>query len=262
MQGKLLFLGTGSSAGIPMIGCKCAVCLSSSAKNKRFRPAALLEVNGKKLLIDASPDFREQALKYDITNIDGLLLTHAHYDHIGGLDELRIFYLLEKKHVPCLLSKETLEELKRSYYYLFCSANTKRTLSAQFDFLPLEKDVGEVIFQDIKIGYLSYFQKEAKVTGYKIGDLAYVSDIKEYSEDIFTHLRGVNTLIVSALRENDSPMHFNLQDALAFAKKVNAKKTYFTHIAHDIDHEKMQKTLPQNIYFAYDGLEIEFFYER
>jgi phosphoribosyl 1,2-cyclic phosphate phosphodiesterase len=262
LKGNLLFLGTGSSAGVPMIGCNCSVCRSSCLKNKRLRSSCLVEVDNKILLLDVPVDFREQALKLNINHIDGLILTHAHYDHIGGLDDLRAYYLLENKPVSCLLSKETLSEVKKGFHYIFNPINKKSSISAQLDFQAFEKDFGETLFQKIKIKYLSYFQKETKVTGYIIGNLAYITDIKEFSDDIFTQLKGVDILILSALREESSSVHFNLKEAISFAEKVNAKHTYFTHIAHDLDHDKISEILPKNIYLAYDGLKIEFDYER
>ena len=260
MRGSFLFLGTGASAGVPEIGCKCSVCTSSSEKNKRLRPSCLVKIKDKIFLVDVSPDFRYQALKYNIDHIDGLIVTHPHYDHIAGLDDLRIYYLLEKKAIPTLLSDATYKELKKSFHYLFQTMSKERSLSAQLQFQILEKDFGEIIFQGIKIKYLSYFQKETKVTGYKFGDLAYVSDIREYSDEIFENLKETNTLIISALRDIPSPVHFSLEEAVTFAEKVKPKRTYFTHIAHEVDHEKVSKDLPKNIFLAYDGLEIEFFY--
>lgn len=262
MKGKLLFLGSGSSAGVPEIGCSCSVCLSSFEKNKRLRPSCLVEVANKILLIDVSPDFRYQALKYNIQHIDGLLLTHAHYDHIGGLDDLRKFTLIEKKPIDCLLSKDTLQEIKKSFHYLFEPPSINSSLSVKMRFSVLESDFGNTLFQALSLGYVSYFQKLTKITGYKIGNLAYISDIKEYDETLFNYLRDIDVLIISALRKKASPVHFGIDDAIAFAKRVNPKQTYFTHIAHEVDHEKTSAILPPKIFLAYDGLQLEFNYER
>ena len=262
MKGKLLFLGSGGSSGIPEIGCHCSVCKSSFFKNKRLRPSCLIEVNKKVLLIDASPDFRYQALKYNINHIDGLLLTHAHYDHTGGLDELRTFTILEKKPIPCLLSKDTLDEIKKSYYYFFKPQISEGSLFAQLSFVELDEDSGFTIFQGINIGYVSFFQKKTKVTGYMIGNVAYISDIKEYSDDIVAFLQDIDILVLSAIRKEPSPVHFGLNEALSFANKVKAKKTYLTHIAHEVDHDRVSSDLPKNVTLAYDGLEIEFDYDR
>ena len=258
MKASALFLGTGASTGIPVIGCKCSVCVSSNPKNIRMRPSLFVEVNKKKLLIDVGPDFRPQALQHHINDIDGLLLTHAHYDHIGGLDDLRILYFMKQTPIPCLLSKECFSEIKSRYDHLFRRATKKTSLAVQFDFTLLEDNAGVCEFEGIKVGYFSYKQGSTKVLGFRIGDLAYITDIKDYDDTIFSSLKGIKTLIISALREKISPVQFNFEQASSFAKKAKAEKVYITHIAHETDHEKK---LPPNMKFAFDGLKLDFAYE-
>ena len=252
------FLGTGASVGIPMIGCKCAVCHSTSPFNKRLRPSGILRVGGKKILIDVGPDFRQQALRYGIDRIDGLLLTHTHYDHIAGIDELRIFYVREKKAVPCLLSEESNRELQKRYEYLFLPRGEKESLTAQIHLQILENDQGETEFLGFKIGYTSYVQGGMKVNGFRLGNFAYVSDIKEYGDEVFDALHGVEVLVVSALHAETSPLHLSLGEAVAFARRVKAKKTRITHVNHSIDHEIVNRSLPPDVQLGYDGLELEF----
>lgn len=248
--------------GVPVIGCKCAVCQSEVSSNKRLRPAGLLKVAGRSFLIDVGPDFREQALKYHIESLDGLLLTHCHFDHVAGIDDLRIFYFLEKKALPCLLSPETLEILKVRYYYLFNPIGEIATVSAQLNFQLLEEDFGEIEFEGVKIKNLTFFQSNMKVTGFRIGDFAYISDIKEYSDKVFVILKGVKKLVLSTLRHRCSPVHFNVKEGIDFSRRVGAEKTWFTHIAHDLDHEEINRLLPPEIRLGADGLEIEFNYEE
>lgn len=236
--------------GVPVIGCTCAVCLSSSPFNKRLRPSALLEVEGKQFLIDAGPDFRQQALAFGIRYLDGIVLTHTHFDHIAGIDDLRVFYFLQKKHLPCLLSQDTLEELKVRYHYLM----HPRML---LDFVVLEKDFGSIEFGGVSWQYLSYFQAGMKVTGYRLGSFAYISDIREYTEETLAALADVETLVLSAARKVASEVHFGLEEALAFSEKVGAKHTYLTHLSHELDYEEASRLLPHGVYLAYDGLQIE-----
>lgn len=255
---EFLFLGTGGSTGIPKIGCKCPVCKSTDPHNKRLRPSGLLTVKGKKLLIDAGPDFREQALKYEIDTLDALLLTHTHFDHVAGLDELRVYYLLTRKSLPVLVSEETKQNLQRRYDYLFREKRWGVSLTAQFDFHVLEGDRGEMTFVDIPLFYMTYEQGGMRVNGYRFGPFAYISDIRHYPETIFEDLKGLDHLVLGAVRNEPSNMHFNIEEAVAFAQKTGAKNAYFTHIGHEIEHVQTNATLPPGISLAYDGLRVEF----
>lgn len=258
MQGTLLFLGTGGSAGVPIIGCKCAVCRSSSPFNKRSRPSALLTLGKKVILIDSGPDFRSQALHYGINTLTGVILTHTHYDHVGGLDELRVFYFMQHLKLPILASIETYEELRTRFHYLFKTRQADGSLQSQFDFQILENDFGTTHFLGIKVDYVSYTQADMKVTGYRFGNLAYISDIREYEQRVIDELQGIETLIISALRYTRSEVHFSIEEALEFSAKVGAKKIFFTHISHELDHEETNQQLPENVRLAHDGLEIPF----
>ncbi len=254
MRGTFQFLGTGASAGVPVIGCKCGVCSSSSPKNKRFRPAGVIRIAGKVIAMDMGPDFRSQALAFGIDSLDGLLLTHTHYDHIAGIDEVRIFNVRQKKSLPCMLSRESYEEIKRRYAYFFNAEG----VSAKFDFFPLDHDAGIVEFLGIEMGYCHFYQTQMKVTGYRIGDFAYISDIQKYENSIFTALKGVKTLVLSALKPEASPFHLSFEEAIAFSKWTGAEKTYITHVGHFLDHEAMNNLLPAGFEIAYDGLTLEF----
>ncbi|NGX45721.1 MAG: Phosphoribosyl 1,2-cyclic phosphodiesterase [Chlamydiae bacterium] len=257
MKGKFLFLGSGGSLGIPIVTCTCAVCKSSSPFNKRLRPSGLLTIGEKSFLIDVGPDFRDQALRYGIKHLDGILLTHTHYDHVGGLDEVRVFYFLQKQRIPILSSKETFEEVEHRYHYLFRAPPGSPNRCPQFEFELLKEDFGQITFVGEKFDTVSYFQAGMKVTGYRIGNFAYISDIRHYDDLVVERLQGVEILVVSALRESPSEVHFSLEEAAAFSHKVGARTTFLTHITHDLDHDETNAKLPKGIALAHDGLEIE-----
>lgn len=261
-QGEFLFLGSGASAGVPMIGCHCPVCSSTHPRNKRLRPSGLVTVNGKKLLIDTGPDFRAQALAHQIDHLDGVLLTHAHFDHVAGLDELRAYYLLYRQPLLVLASSSTLKELKRRFDYIFREKSWGISLAVQLHFVELEDERGVVDFAGVSIRYFSYIQGDMVVNGFRFGEFAYVSDIRQFPETIFEDLQGVRILIVSALRSEPSFLHFSVEEAIAFSRKVGAEKTYFTHISHELEYEATQAILPEGFFLGYDGLKVEFIYER
>ncbi len=239
--------------GIPAIGCKCSVCKSDSLFNKRSRPSGLLKIGKKQFLIDAGPDFRAQALHFGIERLDGVLITHTHFDHVAGFDDLRALYFLHHQMVNCLLSEESFNEFKIRFHYLF---NDSKCKWAKFKIL--EKDFGSVEFEGVKFDVMSYFQAGMKVTGFRIDNFAYVSDIRTYDEAVIKALKGVDILILSALRYTASEVHFSIDEAISFARQIGAKKTFFTHIAHDLDHEKANHQLPEDIRLSYDGFEIQF----
>jgi phosphoribosyl 1,2-cyclic phosphate phosphodiesterase len=258
MKGKLQFLGTGGSIGVPVIGCTCDVCTSSCQYNVRLRPSACVDWGGRRFLIDVGPDFKQQALRYHITRLDGILLTHAHRDHVAGIDDLRSLYYYTKRPLPILLSEDTANDVKMRYDYLF-KANEERVYPTSFfTFQILPNAEGEIIFEEIAIQYVTYIQGAMKVNGYRLGNLAYLSDIRYFNPSIFKQLKGLKYLVISALRHEPSLMHFSIEEAIHFANELQVECAWLTHISHDLDHEKTNVFLPPHIQIAYDGLEIEF----
>lgn len=255
MKGRFLFIGTGASLGVPMVGCECDVCLSSSPFNQRLRPSALITIEGKQFLIDAGPDFRLQALRYGIKKLDGLLLTHAHHDHTGGIDDLRALYYKNKKALPVLLSASTAEDIKVRYYYVFQSEN--RYEHSRFDLQILPALEGEVQFEGLPIQYVSYEQAGMLVNGFRFGNLAYISDIRLFSPSIYNYLFNLKHLVISALRLTSSPVHFSIEEAIEFAAHIKAENVWLTHISHELEHTQTNANLPAHVKLAYDGLEIE-----
>lgn len=258
MEGSFLFLGTGASMGVPVIGCNCEVCLSPSPFNKRLRSASLIEIGDKKILLDIGPDFRVQALKFNISSIDALIVTHSHNDHISGLDDLRALFRKTTHSIPLYLSKETLLSLTQKFDYIFINPENNPTLLPSFDIHLLEKDRGDIEIVGNMIKYFTYEQSDMTVNGFRFGNLAYLSDIKNYPESIFEDIQGIETLIISSLRLTPSFLHFSVDEAIAFSRKAHAKKTYLTHTAHELDYDKTESYLPEDIRLAYDGLKVPF----
>ncbi|HRD55093.1 MAG TPA: MBL fold metallo-hydrolase [Parachlamydiaceae bacterium] len=257
MDAKFLFLGTGASLGVPVVGCECATCLCKNPFDKRSRSSGLILADGKSILIDCGPDFKAQALSAKLKNFDALVLTHPHYDHIGGLDDLRALFFTRQEPLPCFLSNYTAVDVKRRFDYMF-KAENQPMITPKLDLqeFPFERGVAEIC--GIKIKILTYTQTGMPVNGLVVGNLAYISDIKEFPETIFQDLEGIEILIISALRSTPSFMHFNVDEAIAFSKKTTAKQTYLTHMAHELLYEKVNASLPANIQMAYDGLTLNF----
>lgn len=258
MKAIFRFLGTGSSMGVPVPGCSCSVCLSQDSHNKRFRPAGLIRFQGKDILLDCGPDFREQGLRSRLEKVDGIIMTHAHYDHIGGFDDLRAFFFDRKKPIPCILSQETADDILKRFDYIFLPEASKYMLLPKVDLQIMKGNRGMIDFLGLPVKYLTFEQMGMKVNGIVCGNFAYLSDICHYPESIFQDLKGVEVLVLSALRFTPSPSHFNVDQAIDFAKRVGARETWLTHIAHELDHEKTNAYLPANVRMAYDGLEINF----
>lgn len=248
--------------GTPVVTCTCAVCQSHNLHNHRLRPSGLMKVGGKQILFDAGPDFRTQALKQHLRDLDAIFLTHTHFDHIAGLDDLRVFYFLHHKTLPCVLSEQSYDDLKMRYHYLFRKSEDEVMGPSRFDFQVLKTDFGTFDVGGFKWGYLTYLQNGMKVTGYRLGKFAYVLDIRNYSEKVIEVLKGVEVLVLSALRYTSSPAHLSVDEAVAFSRRVGAKMTWFSHVAHELEHEETNKKLPPNIKLAHDGLEIMFHVDR
>lgn len=256
MKKSFLFLGTGASMGTPVVTCKCKVCTSSDPLNHRLRPSGLLKLGSERFLIDAGPDFRYQALKYGIDHLDGVLITHTHFDHVAGLDDLRVFYFLHKQTLPCLLSQESYDDIKKTHDYFFKKSDDDVMGGSRFHFHIIKDDFGVEKFGGHSWQILSFEQGGMKVTGFRLGSFAYVMDLKSFSSEIYEALKGVEVLVMSALRYQPSRAHLTMEEAIAFAAKIGAKQTWFSHIAHETEHVTTNQQLPGNVKLAYDGLEI------
>jgi phosphoribosyl 1,2-cyclic phosphate phosphodiesterase len=252
---KITVLGSGTSNGVPMIGCHCDICKSQNPKDKRLRSSVYIEHKGKKILIDISPDFRQQFLTNGLDDIDALLLTHSHYDHIAGMDDIRTINLFQKKAIPIYASSSSISTLKHTFPYMFTPPKQKGGGLPMINCIPINNkpfliDDIEIIPLPIKHGILDIF-------GFRIENFAYITDASFISQDTINLLHNLDVLFLNALRPAPHSTHLNLESAVSYAEIIKAKQTYFTHISHGIMHNEVQNNLPPNVNLAYDGIIIE-----
>jgi len=247
---KLTFLGTGTSGGVPSIGCDCKVCHSKDPHDRRLRSSALLETDNTRILIDCGPDFRQQILPFDFKPIDGVLLTHIHYDHVAGIDDLRPFCIFGEVNIYA--DHSTVEALKVTMPYCFASHLYPGVpLLSLHDIHPHQS----FAIGDIEVMPIQVMHGHMPILGYRFSKLAYITDMKTIDEGEISYLEGVETLIVNALRFNKiHHSHQLVDDAIAFARRLGARQTYLIHCTHDIGfHDEANAQLPEDVRFAYDG---------
>lgn len=251
-------LGCGTSTGVPLNLCKCKVCTSNNPKNKRLRSSVLVELNCKKnILIDVSPDFRQQALSQAVISVDAILFTHKHADHILGLDDLRPYYFMQKNTINTYGNEETLSEIKRFFKYMF---NRDPLYSGgsfpDLDLIILNEYQSFNLF-DAEIQTIPIMHAKLPIFGYRINNFAYLTDCSSIPEKSMQLLNGLDLLIIDGLRHKPHPSHLTITQASDIAKEINAKQTLLTHMSHDIEYEELNSTLPNGIQLAYDGLKIK-----
>jgi len=248
---KITVLGTGTSQGIPVIGCGCEVCQSSDSRDKRLRVSVLVETADKTIVIDSGPDFRYQMLRAGVKDLDAILFTHEHKDHVAGLDDIRPFNYLLHKVIDIYAVERVQQALRREFAYIF--EDTKYHGLPQITLHTVDKNpfqIGQTIITPIEVMHY-----KLPVMGYRIGDFTYITDAKTVSEESLEKIKGSKILIVNALQRNEHISHFTLEEAIAFAQKVGAEMTYFTHMSHYLGlHKEVEQELPPNIKLAYDGL--------
>lgn len=245
---NLLFLGTGTSTGIPQIGCTCKTCISTDNKDKRLRAAVLISEGETEILIDCGPDIRQQLLTHNIHHISAILLTHEHYDHLGGLDDVRPL-----GSTKIYGEKLVLETIKRNMYY--CFEKKKYPGVPRLQLNEIETQLFSI--NQIKIQPIRVMHAQLPILGFRINRIAYLTDVKTIDEQAIEQLQNLDILIINALRHKEHVAHLDLHEALKIAGKIGAKKTYFTHMSHDMGvHEEATLLLPPNHHFAYDGLSI------
>lgn len=245
---EILFLGTGTSTGIPQIGCQCKVCTSTTLKDKRLRASVVFSEGNTRILIDCGPDLRQQLITHQVYRLSGILLTHEHYDHVGGLDDVRP---LGEAHVYA--EKKVLAVVLRNMPYCFAENKYPGVPKIQLH------EINENSFQinSLTIQPIRIMHAKLPILGYRIGRAAYLTDVKTIDNKAIDLLQGLDTLVINALRIESHISHLSLKEALEIAEKIGASKTYFTHMSHDMGlHEEVNQHLPDHIQLAYDGLEI------
>lgn len=251
---KATFLGTGTSQGVPVITCSCNVCRSNDLKDKRLRSSLLLDVNGKIIVIDAGPDFRQQMIREQIKQVDAVLITHGHKDHIGGLDDIRAYNYVSRKPMDVYASAEASENIRRDFYYVF--------ERQQYPGIPkinlIEIQNKPFMVQGIKIIPVEIDHMYLKIFGFRIGALTYITDCNHIPPDEMEKIAGSKVLIINALRMKSHVSHFSLPEALDIIEMIKPEKAYITHISHQLGmHEEVSAKLPNGVFLGYDGLEIE-----
>ncbi|HHT52024.1 MAG: MBL fold metallo-hydrolase [Bacteroidales bacterium] len=251
---KITFLGTGTSQGVPVIGCPCAVCNSQDPRDIRLRSSALITVGSKNILIDAGPDLRQQLLNNKITQVDAILMTHEHKDHTGGLDDVRPLNFMIQKVMQIYGLQRVLNVIRKDYDYAF--KKNKYPGSPEFQ-LNIIKDE-EFTIDDLLIEPISIRHLTLPILGYKINNMAYITDASFIAPSEISKLKDIDLLVINALRHKEHYSHFNLTQALQVINEINPKRAYLTHISHEMgQYIDIAPTLPDHIFMAYDGLEVE-----
>jgi phosphoribosyl 1,2-cyclic phosphate phosphodiesterase len=252
---RVTFLGTGTSHGVPMIGCDCNTCRSSDPRDRRLRPSIYLDVPDRvRLLVDTSPDLRQQALTNGIKRVDAVLFTHAHADHILGLDELRRFNAVQGTSIPCYADAATWQTLRRTFSYVFDG------MARQGGGIPLldpREITGTFSVDRIEVVPVPLLHGRAPILGFRFGTFAYLTDCSAVPDDSWALVDGVDTLVIDALRHKPHPTHFTVAEAMRAAERVGARRTFFTHMCHDLPHAETCARLPAGVELAYDGLVLD-----
>lgn len=247
------FLGTGTSQGIPLIGCKCAICQSTDLKDKRLRSSVFIEIEGVNIIIDTGPDFRQQMLREQIEQLDAVVFTHSHKDHTAGFDDIRAFNYIQQKAMDVFANSEVEVALRRDFHYIFDEfkyPGVPDIVLHSIDNQPFE-------FKGIRIIPILVQHYKMPVFGFRINDFTYITDANAIGKSEIDKIRGTKFLVLNALRKEKHISHFNLEEAIALSKEIGAEQTYFTHISHQLGlHNNVNSELPRGIQIAFDGLKI------
>jgi phosphoribosyl 1,2-cyclic phosphate phosphodiesterase len=248
---RITFLGTGTSHGVPMIGCECDTCRSPDPHDARLRPSILIETPDTNILVDAGPDLRTQALTHRLSRVDAILFTHGHADHILGMDDVRRFNALKSGVMPCYGDAQTLDDIRHVFGYVFDPGTPKGGGLPQ---LELFRILGPFSLGRDEVQPVPLWHGRRAILGFRVGRFAYLTDCNRIPDESWALLDDLDVLVLDALRERPHPTHFSLSEALATAARIGAARTYFTHMCHDLPHAPTCARLPDGITLAYDGL--------
>lgn len=251
---RVRFLGTGTSSGVPLIGCTCAVCTSDDPRDKRLRTSILIEVDDKTLVVDAGPDFRQQMLREDVKDLDAILMTHSHKDHTGGLDDIRAYNFILRKDMPIYLDAYTEQVLKKHYDYIF-DPNPYPGIPR----VKLRQITNKAFTAEgIPVTPVQVYHHKMPVFGFRIKDFTYITDANRIPDEEKAKIRGSKVLVINALRKESHISHFTLDQALELIKELQPERTYLIHMSHQLGkHADISKELPDGVALSYDGLSIE-----
>ncbi|MBI1967019.1 MAG: MBL fold metallo-hydrolase [Gemmatimonadetes bacterium] len=255
---RLVFLGTGTSFGVPQIGCSCRTCTSSDPRDRRSRTAALIERDGRRLLIDTPPELRLQLVAARVDRLDAVLYTHAHADHVHGIDDLRALSLRQGAGLPAYGGATTLRELASKFPYIFDPTLQAHPGTSRPELIPHPLDPGvPTMIAGMRVLPLALPHGAHTVFGYRVGPVAYLTDVKEIPDAARAQLGGLEVLVLNALLARPHPLHLSIPEAVAAAQQIGARRTFLTHLTHDTPHVELAAGLPSSIAPAYDGLVIE-----
>jgi phosphoribosyl 1,2-cyclic phosphate phosphodiesterase len=253
MKIKVTVLGSGTSQGVPLIACNCLVCNSNNDKDKRLRSSIKIEVENKTFVIDSGPDFRQQMLRSNTKQLNALIFTHEHKDHIAGMDDIRAFNYVNKSAIDVYATDRVEDALKREYAYIF--SDEKYPGIPEINLINIENK--PFIVQDIEVIPIQVYHYKLPVLGFRFGDFTYITDANFINDDEKEKIKGSKVLIVNALRREQHISHFTLEEAIALGQELQVPQIYFTHISHQLGlHNEVEKELPPGFHLAYDGLEI------
>jgi phosphoribosyl 1,2-cyclic phosphate phosphodiesterase len=252
---KITFLGTGTSSGVPMIGCECEVCTSTDKKDNRLRSSILVQSATTALVVDTGPDFRYQMLRQKVKHLDAVIFTHPHKDHMAGLDDVKAFNFRSKKPINIYADSLTEEALRRDFYYAFTDTKYPGIPELNLNTITLEP----FVVGDIPVTPILVWHLKMPVLGFRFGKFTYITDANKIDESEKEKIRGSEVLVLNALRKRAHISHFTLDEAIGLVQELKIPTAYFTHISHQLGrHEVIESELPDGIHLAYDGLELEF----